>query len=1287
MKKITLLFALTTFLQAFSQQETITIHWEGTKVLESTGAKIELPSFQKESYNFDYDAGLKFIKQWKSQRLVRGNSVQLSNVTYADISKADLKNLDVGSIPEQLKYSLVNTKARDINYAYFELSPIINDKGHFKKITSFRIKFDFQSSTTNNRSLTASRVITNSVLQNGNWYRFYVEQSGVHRISKSFLESLGVNLNTIDPQTIKIFGNGGCMLPLANSEPYPLDLTENAIQLFGEEDGVFNNDDYILFYAEGTDRFNQESNTNINAFTDKSYYYVNISSGQGKRISGFNQPIGTPDLNIDTYSEYQYHELDEVSIVKIGRRWFGNRFGVDNEQNFEFEFPNLVTAEPVKLRVFTAAVAESATTMDLTVNGSNITSFSYQAIDDPILADGDSFDGNINSSSSTINVGLNFNNNGNPSANAYLDFISLEATSQLRYIDKQFMFKNYSVALQAGVAQYTIANASNISEVWDITDIYNVANAVNSDSDSNFSFTATMGSQREYIAVDPSDYYAPLSDSNVSVTNQNIKGTIFQNAQGQFEDIDYIIVARSNYMTQANRLAEINRKQYELNVKVVDLDEIYTEFSSGNQDVGAIRNLVKYVYDNASIPQNRLKYLCLFGDTSYDYKDRVPGNTNVVPSWHAYSSFNLTNSFVSDDFYGMMDANEGTMANSDRLDIALGRIIVETPQRAKEIVDKVELYYQEESYGSWRNNFVVVSDDVDVYWEEVLQRTTNDIADEVSTEKPFINAIKIHSDSYVQEASAGGDRYPAVTKALADAIEVGALVVNYFGHGGEDGLAKERIFEQPDARNLRNICKFNCFVTVTCEYTKFDNPQRPSAGEFTFWNTGGGAIALITTTRQVFVTTGVTFNNELGKYLFSFGSNNYPTMAEALRLTKTDPLISNINQKRLVFFIGDPAMKLAFPKPNIRLTTVNDIPVSQAIDTLKALSFAKIEGEVVDASGNLINDYNGILSTTIYDKKVARQTLANDGTRQNQNGTGPIIQLDFETLGEIIFRGQATVQNGVFSFNFVVPRDIGIPVDNGRISFYAKTENPLGDQAGASTDIRIGGLNENAPEDNIGPTIQLFMNDENFVSGGITNESPTLLAKLEDENGINTASGIGHDIVAIIDGDETNQFVLNDYYQTELDVYQRGTVTYPLRDLEPGLHTLTLKAWDVYNNSSTSDIQFIVHDKDQELVINNVLNYPNPFINYTEFWFNHNSSDALDVSVQIFTVSGKLVKTINGQTNSSGKAVSSLSRNLIWDGRDDFGEKIGKGVYVYKLTVRSNQLNKTVEKYEKLVIL
>ena len=674
--------------------------------------------------------------------------------------------------------------------------------------------------------------------------------------------------------------------------------------------------------------------------------------------------------------------------------------------------------------------------------------------------------------------------------------------------------------------------------------------------------------------------------------------------------------------------------------------------------------------------------MCLFGDASFDYKDRIQNNTNIAPSWLSKNSFSLTSSFISDDFFGMMDPLEGGMVTADKLDIAVGRILAESPQRADEMVDKIESYYSVDAYANWRNNFLLISDDVDKLSDRFLQITTDQIAEDVKASKPFINVEKIHSDSFTQESSAAGQRYPQVNDAIFDALEVGAVVVNYFGHGGEDGLASERIFDKINAKELKNPDKLACFVTVTCEYTKFDNPLRKTAGEFLYWNKRGGAIGLITTTRQIFISVGIQFNETLSQYLFDFENSQTMSIAEALRLTKNDPSVTNNTQRRLVFFIGDPALKLPLAAPDIIATKLNGEDIANTNITLQALSPAKIEGFVASEQGNILSNYSGTLTATVFDKSIQRSTLANDGSTFN----GQLITLDYEALGEVLFRGQASVENGKFEINFIVPRDIVVPVGNGKISFYSKTETPLSDQRGYNFDIQIGGVNLNAPVDNQGPNIELYMNDESFVSGGITNENPTLIAKLYDENGINTASGVGHDIVAILDGDETNPFILNDYYIADVDSYQSGSLSYPFRNLEPGLHTLSLKAWDVYNNSKTKEIQFLVFDQNESLEITNILNYPNPFINYTEFWFNHNSSGVLDVSIQIFTISGKLIKTINSQTNASG-STSSLSRNISWDGTDDFGSKIGKGVYIYKLNVKSQLTGLKSEKIEKLVIL
>ncbi len=1292
--KFFILCFLTTAL-AFCQSKNFSLDWNGKKTLSVTNASIDLPAFNEKFYSFDVDAGLQFIAQWEITGVIDVNATQLANVVYAPMTRRELLDLRENTITEGVNFSLKTSKARNKNYAFLQLSPIIRDaNGGFKKLMSFRLNYKLSSRTTSSQKFSAKnargKIVGNSVLNSGQWFRFFIDTTGVFRLSKGFLESLGVPTNSIDPRTIRIYGNGGEMIPYGNAEEQFFDVQENAIKVVGEGDGVFNNEDYILFYGIGPRAFNAESNTNINIYTDRTYYYVNIGIGPGKRVRTMSQPSGSANTQITTFRDYQFVEEDIHNIGTIGRRWFGKRFNIESQQTFTFNFPNLVTTEPIRFNVFAASESSTTASMAVSVNSNLVQTLRFSRANGTIIGAGASYSDDLSVSSSNIAVQLNYNNGGNPSAIGYLDYISIEATRALTYENEQFQFFNTRVASSSGIAEYAISNARRLTEVWDITDRFNATNFINTLEADTFRFKVNMGEQRAYVAFSMADVFEPQRDRNVVVDNQNIKGTIFRNQEGQFADVDYIIVAPSNMLNQAERLAQINRNQYNLNVKVVGLPEIYNEFSTGNQDIGAIRNLVKYVYDNASAPERRLKYLCLFGDGSYDYKDRIPNNTNIVPSWHALSSFSLTNSFVSDDFYGMMDEDEGTMANSDRLDIAVGRILADTPQRAQELVDKIESYYTQEAFGSWRNNYLVVSDDVDQDWEGIIQGTTDEVGNEVGENRVSVNVLKIHTDAFEQESSSAGDIYPQVVNEFTNRINTGALVVNYFGHGGEEGLAQERILNIPNIDNFQNFNKLNCFVTVTCEFTKFDNPFRQTAGEFTYWNKEAGAVSLITTTRQVFVTFGTDFNTTLGKYLFAFDadngtlSNELTSTAEALRLTKTDPSISFSRQRRLVFYIGDPAMKLALPKSNIRLTRINDVPVGQATDTLKALSRVKLAGEVTDVNGNILNNYKGVLSTTIYDKTVTRQTLANDNTRLN----GELIRLDFETLGSILFRGQASVTNGQFEFEFVVPKDIRVPVGVGRVSFYARNSQVLEDQTGADiSNVSIGGVNENAEEDNIGPVISIFMNDESFVSGGITNESPTLLAKLEDPNGINTIGGIGHDIIGILDDDETNPIVLNDFYETEIDDFTRGRVTFPFRDLDPGLHTLKVNAWDVFNNSSTAEIQFIVFDEDQELVINNVLNYPNPFVNYTEFWFNHNSSDVLDVSVQIFTVSGKLVRTLNGQTTAGGATTSTLSRDIVWDGRDDFGDKIGKGVYVYKLTVKSNRLNKTVEKIEKLVIL
>ena len=1272
--QLVFLLLLINFCSATSQEKLININWVDNKTYLSEFNSFDVPYFDNYTHNFDPDVGVILVTQWSEDFLIDPNSISIKKINSKFVNANEIGNLNINNIPNKIDFRLNNSLSKKNKTLYFELNPFFKENNVLKKVLSISVQYNKKSPQENQKS----SIVSNSVLSQGSWYKFEIENSGVYKLSKRFLNNLGVNTNNIDPRTIKIYGNGGEMLPLINSSEFPYDPVENAIKFIGEEDGVFNNEDYIIFYAQGQDNFNEESNTNLNIFTDKTFYLLNVSAGLGRRIVDLVEPDIDENVIIDEYQHYKFHEVDNYNIAKIGRRWFGERFDFESIKNFEFQFDNLITSKAIDLKVYTAAVSEIPTSMNLRVNNLQIDNFNYQSINDPMLASEDYFNDQILVSNSLINLTLDYNNNGNPSSYAYLDYISIEATCGLSFNGSQLIFYNNEVENLNGVGKYVISNSSSLDEVWNVSDISNITHKQNSNTNSNFSLKSNLGFRSKYIAFSRSELLLPASNSSGVLANQNLKNSIFVSNNNDFEDVNYLIVTSEEMLSQANRLAEINRNVNNLNVKVVDIKTIYNEFNSTNPDISAIRNFVKYVYDNSS---GNLKYLCLFGDASYDYKDRIANNTNIVPSWHSLSSFSLSTSFISDDFFGMMDFNEGSMISSDKLDIAVGRILADTPQRAKDLVDKIESYYSEKSFGSWRNNTILIADDVDESWENIIQRTSDSLAKLIEINKPSINIKKIYADAYIQESTSGGERYPEVNKAIVEGIEVGALVVNYFGHGGEDGIARERIFDKIDATELLNKNKLNCFVSVTCEFTKFDNPNRETAGEFLYWNKNGGAIGLITTTRQIFVSVGVDFNITLQQYLFSLNSNSTYSMAEALRLTKNDPTISNIRQRRLVFFIGDPAMKLAFPDPKIKITSVNDIPVNNLNEPLKALSLVNIKGQIEgNILGEVLNNYNGELTSTVFDKNISRSTLANDNIYQNNE---PII-LDFTTLGETIFKGKASISNGLFEFNFVVPRDIGMAVDKGKFSLYAENTNFNIDNSGNEMSILIGGINENAENDNTGPDINLYMNDESFVDGGITNENPFLIVKLFDENGINTSSGIGHDITAVMDGDNSNTFKLNDYYEAALDDYQNGSIKYPLRDLEPGLHTINFKAWDVFNNSSSTEIQFLVHDQNDKLVISNVLNYPNPFINYTEFWFNHNSSDVLDVIIQIFTVSGKLVKTITQQTNISG---SSLSRDVIWDGRDEYGDRLAKGVYVYKLKVSSLQTNKKTQKIQKLVIL
>ena len=1264
MKRLLPVFAFLGFYTVNAQTKDVQLQWTEQTIKISSEESFFVPSFQKE--HFTYNSSNKVLTASVIINNAQGNKVRIVSQKLQAIDISKYKDINPKNIPTEINPSVRIFITKGVQSAIVDFNPIIKTAGGYSKVTN--IVFEVLGGR-NNQAKDTNFTIQNSVLAQGNWFKFKVNETGVYRLDRNFFTKLGIP-NDVDPRTIKVYGYGGDMLPLANSENLHFDLPEVAIQFQGEQDGTLNDSDYALFYGVGTKGWSAENATHLNLYSNDAYYYVTYGGTVGKRMQAYIEPAGAATVNYTDYIARSYDEKNIENIVQLSRKTFGENFGQSFSKQIVLQTPMLNSSKPATIGVNVAAISQNQSFFNIALNNQQIGTQPVNGRSSSVLGGEGYFSHQMNLNSETNNFTITFNNNGVPSARGFLDFVAIDYYKHLAGYNKQFKF-NFSDAIsQVGVGSFQINSAQSITQVWDVTDRYNATFKPNAAATINFKMP--LGELREYVAVDQNDFYAPADAPNPKVVNQNLKGTILSGG-----NVDYIIITTNELVSAANRLANLHKAQSNLNVKVVPLDVIYNEFSSGQQDIVAIRNFIRYVYFAGN---QTLKYVNLMGDASTNYFET---SSNLVPIFHYLQSnlsnlssqnFNDWSTFATDDFYALLDETEGTFSSQDYrgIDISIGRMPVTSVQEANAMISKIEQYLSKDNAGRWKNVYTALADDVDSGSDVGLQEALNQMADELVESKPYFNVKKVIADSYQQQVVAGGPRYPKAKEDFLNGINNGSLVASYLGHGSATGLGGERYFEIPDIEKLNNIDKYPLFVIMTCDFTRFDDPSQKSGGEYLYLREKSGAIGIYATTRKIGISNAEEVTKVGAKWLFDY-DNNLPdtTMAEALMNTKNE----NFSESGMIAFIGDPALKLAIPKPNIVITHVNEEPIENFTNSLRALDRVKLRGQVTTESGQVISNFNGNLAVQMFDKNQEKTTLVNDGVGS---------PMTFTTLGETVFRGNASVTNGGFEIEFVVPKDIKIAVGEGKASFYAvKESNVLDDYTGANTTIKIGGVNENAAEDNKPPQIKLFMNDETFISGGITNNSPLFLAHLEDENGMNTASGIGHDMVAILDGDENNPIVMNEFYETEPNNFMKGFINYPFSNLKEGLHTITFKGWDVYNNLATATLDFVVA-ADTGLVLDRVLNYPNPFVDYTEFWFQHNRpNETLQAQVQILTVTGKIVKTINQTIVSDGI----LSKDIKWDGRDDFGDRIGKGVYIYRLKVKSTVSGQQAEKIEKLVIL
>lgn len=1256
---------------------TVVVDWQGTSIYNYEEKERVVPKIANQGFD-GYRLNVNYMEKVNS---TFSAALELETIVTSDVSSIDLAYLDefLIEVSSVFKGDMKVVNGGGNRFISVNFFPYIMQDGNIKRITSVSIR---KSKNPIAFSNVQKDFVTESVLRpgSGEWYKVSINADGIYKIDKDFLVSLGIDVSNLNPQHINIYGNGEGRLPELNSVKRSDDLTVNPIQIIGEGDGVFDDADVILFYGWGPDRWYGKSdgtfNQDRNIYSSNSYYFININPlGLPERIVDDVVPVAAPTHFITSYSFRGIHEVDAVNMVSAGQRWYGELFDINLSRSFNFPVPNPESGftSTIKATIGTNNRSSSGTAQSYSLNGTTLYTGTLPTISDwgrstNIL--------NFTSGSSNLNLTINITRN-TADVLTYLDRLELNTRRKLVFTNNQFNFSDLSVVGVGNVGSYTIQNLPANGFVWNITDRKAPKLVQGTFSGTNFIFVQAMDTITEFVASDGAVFLSPTKVGRVE--NQNLHALPFAT---------YLLVTNKKFLSQANRLADLHRANG-TSVHVATTEEIFNEFSGGALDPVGIRMFAKMFYDRAaSLPDSKPKYLCLFGDGTFDPKERVGAGTNYIPTFQVVGNANNEHhiyNIVTDDFYGMLDDNEA-ISSVDKVDIGVGRILVSDVLVAKQQVDKIEHYMKNGStlfaannvncvngvststFGDWRTKVVNIGDDENYFVVNDLEP----VYTYIKTNYPELNLDKLYLDAYPRTVTAGGYRFPQVVAAIDERFDKGALLINYVGHGGEVGLAEERIITIPQIDAMKNIDNLPLMVSATCEFTKYDDPSRVSAGELMALNPKGGAIALMTTTRSVFYTVNSNTVEEFFNNVFVRHADFRPrTFGEITMETKIN--VNDGDNKMAFTLIGDPGLQFALPRYKMVVDSVNGLSPAAEVDTIQALSKVKIKAHIEDFSGNTLTGFNGVASPSLYDKPKNLLTLG-------QN-TGLTTVVPFELQQNIIYRGKSTVQNGMFEFEFVTPKDIDYSYGFGKISLYAN--NTSTDGIGEEKRVIIGGVNPNGLDDEIGPEINLFLNSNTFVNGGLTNESPFLIAEIFDENGVNTVgNGIGHDITAILDEETANPIVLNNYYTSDLDTYKSGKVRYQLTDLTSGKHTLSFKIWDVNNNSSTTRIEFIVQE-DSELKLDHVLNYPNPFTTNTEFFFEHNQCCVnLEAQIQIFTVTGRLVKTINKAINTVGYRTEPMP----WDGKDDFGDQLAKGVYVYHLKVRT-QDGKTAEKLEKLVLL
>ncbi len=1107
-----------------------------------------------------------------------------------------------------------------------------------------------------------------SVLASGAWYRLTVADEGMYILDASWFTANGINLSGTDPRTIKIYGNGGEQLREGLAAPRPVDLVENAIFVQGEDDGQFNQGDHVIFYGKAVQGIKYDAARKtlrhyIHNYSRVNYYWLTFGGQPGKRMQLQASVTDPATITPNSFMDAVWVEPDTVNLLKSGKSWLSFPINPGGTQLRMFPLAGLVISEPRTYRFTLVAGSSTGSTFNVRESGNLIGAYNIFGVGGETIARDASFEltGDFPIQNNTSQLGFEFRSN-DPGASGWLDWVEIVYRRLFEPVNNYLRFRSPDTT---GVVEYQLGQFTGTTSVFDVTDYANVKRI--GASAGVFRAQQSAGGVSEYIALGSSAYKVPAAV--VSIPNQNLRG----NAQ----QYDFIIITSQEFASAANRLkAHRENPAYGgLTTIVVDVNQIYNEFNAGVPDVTAIRDFLKYAYENW--PVNAPKFVCFLGQGSYDYKGVLGTKTNYVPTWQRTENpYDDVYSSSSDDYFVRNLNNRPFMVT--------GRLNARNVQQADQLVNRVIAYDTQSARDSWKFRAMFVGDDGWVGGANSEGDIHTRGAESIANLTPLIfEKKKVYLEEYPTVVSALSRRKPGAYQDIIDEINRGVLIVNFVGHGNPTVWTHEAVFStQTSIPQLFNANKLSYFFGATCNFSQFDDPSRETGSELLMNRPEGGAIGVVSASRKVFSSSNEALNRGIFVNMFRqdiHGRVLVDRVATALFLYKAAGGSFDLLNDEKYLALGDPTQQLQFPRGYVAIDTINSEPVDfvngiPRTSPIQLKSLARI-----NVKGSIRNEANALDSL----RQGQLTLIVNDAMRSILI---PAYNWSYSVVGSLIYRGENSISNGRFSATFIVPKDIAYAdsTARGRLVGYFLGSDATSDGVGYTSNVAVSGTDTTARPDTIGPAMRIMLGHSyesslSFRDGDVVSESPILFVDLEDSSGINTStSGLGHRIEAWFNGSAQSRD-MTEFYTSRLDNFQAGTVRYPLRDLQRGQNTVRVRAWDTYNNARTSEAYFRVLSNEQLQVVD-VFNYPNPFTTGTAFTFRHNQQMPVNATIKIYTIAGRLIQTLD----RFGAADSYVA--IPWDGRDRDGDVLANGVYLYKVLVRTIDGRYSSETLGKLAI-